>query len=157
MPSSSFPALPHVYQFIFLYFEPNLTFMPVLSAWVFPGTAWFHHQLVPSTAPPPSMIQARETMAIWQLVNCYLLLALLGNLILRAARDHLGAKDQLRAQEKIVKAYIISLAICDLNHISLFSVGATWICLPEELRNPLLWNPMTHGNITATFALFVAR
>jgi len=90
-------------------------------------------------------------MAIWQLANCYLLLGLIGSFVLRAARDAL--KNDLAAQEKVVKAYLLALAIADLSHIAV-----TLIALPEDIAlNPLDWNMMTHGNVTFVVLLFTLR
>lgn len=48
------------------------TISPAILAWVFPGAAWFHHQLIPSSEPVPdiSSLDGRTKMAIWQLGNC---------------------------------------------------------------------------------------
>lgn len=42
---------------------------PSIMAWLFPGTEWFHSELVP-TGTPSGPLDASTTMAIWQLVNC---------------------------------------------------------------------------------------
>ena len=45
--------------------------MPSVMAWIVPGAAWFHHQLIPDGTPVPAVLDdARTTMAIWQLGNC---------------------------------------------------------------------------------------
>ena len=47
------------------------TIMPAVMAWLVPGAAWFHHQLIPDGTPSPNVLtDARTTMAIWQLGNC---------------------------------------------------------------------------------------
>ncbi|KAF9229805.1 hypothetical protein BS17DRAFT_771948 [Gyrodon lividus] len=141
-----FPALPGFYQALFLYFEPLSTISPAFLAWFFPGAEWFHNELVPlSTASEP--LDARTTMAIWQLGNCYMLLGLISSLVFRAIRDTLP--DNPEAQERILGASMTALALADVTHII-----ASWICLPQDLRYSFTsWNSMTHGNIT--FVLFL--
>lgn len=83
-------VLPGAYGALFLWLEPSMLFalllfeefidasvrrtvstiVPAFLAWFFPGAQWFHHQLIPSSAPVPSVLDARSTMAIFQLVNC---------------------------------------------------------------------------------------
>lgn len=46
------------------------TALPALMAWLFPGAAWFHHELIPDGSPVPTALDPRTTMAIWQLGNC---------------------------------------------------------------------------------------
>ncbi|CAK5264976.1 unnamed protein product [Mycena citricolor] len=150
--SASFPALQGFYQLLFLYIEPTSTMIPALMAWIFPGAAWFHHQLIPSPAAVPSTpLAARTQMIVYQLANCYLLLGLISSLVFRAARDALP-RDPV-SQERIVGSLLAALAIADLTHIA-----ATFIGLPAYLRYaPLAWNPMTHGNISFVIVLFSVR
>ena len=44
--------------------------MPAVMAWFQPGAAWFHHELIPDNSVAPAALDARTTMAIWQLGNC---------------------------------------------------------------------------------------
>ncbi|KIJ59823.1 hypothetical protein HYDPIDRAFT_177691 [Hydnomerulius pinastri MD-312] len=145
-----FPALPGLYQALFLYFEPVSTISPAFLAWFFPGAAWFHHELIPiGTSSGP--LDARTTMAIWQLGNCYMLLGLISSFVFRAIRDALPNNPE--AQERILGASMTALALADTN-----SVTASWIGLPDELRYSFgAWNPMTHGNITFTVFLCCMR
>jgi len=149
---SDFPALRGFYQLLFLYLEPMSTMLPALMAWIAPGAAWFHHQLIPSSEPVPNApLDARTHMMVWQLGNCYLLLGLVSSLVFRAARDSLP-HDPV-AQERIVGSLLAALAIADLTHIV-----ATLIGLPPDLRYAFLaWNPMTHGNISFVVVLFSVR
>ncbi|KAJ7771926.1 hypothetical protein DFH07DRAFT_803174 [Mycena maculata] len=149
---TDFQALSGFYQLLFLYFEPMSTMFPALMSWIFPGAAWFHHQLIPSDAPVPAApLDARTLMMVWQLGNCYLLLGLVSSLVFRAARDSLS-HDPI-AQERIVGSLLAALAIADLTHIA-----ATLVGLPADLRYAFFsWNPMTHGNITVVVILFSVR
>ncbi|KAF8530943.1 hypothetical protein JB92DRAFT_3081103 [Gautieria morchelliformis] len=145
---SSFPALPGFYKLLFLHLEPISTVSPAFLAWIFPGAAWFHSELIPSDSPKHGTLDARTTMAIWQLANCYFLLGLISSLVFRAVRDAL--RHDPVAQEKIVRASLTALAIAD--------VRLSLIGLPADIRaNPLSWNPMTHGNVTFTTFLFLVR
>jgi len=151
MSSVPFPALPGFYKFLFLHLEPISTISPSIMAWIFPGSTWFWHQLIPSSAPPPRSLDDRTAMAIWQLGNCYLLLGLISSLVFRAVRDALP-HDPV-AQEKIVGASLTALALADVSHII-----ATLIALPADVRSaPLSWNSMTHGNITFVVVLLAVR
>ncbi|KAF8203161.1 hypothetical protein BJ912DRAFT_943043 [Pholiota molesta] len=152
MPTDSFPALPGLYRLLFLYLEPVSTLIPAVIVWVFPGASWFYHQLIPSPLPFPSQtLDPRTHMAVWQLVNCYLLLALISSFVFRAVRDALP--NNPAAQERILGASFLALGIADLTHIA-----ATFVGLPPDLRySPANWNSMTHGNITSVVVLFVFR
>ncbi|KAF8139792.1 hypothetical protein EV363DRAFT_1444287 [Boletus edulis] len=145
-----FPALPGLYQALFLYFEPLSTISPAFLAWFFPGAAWFHNQLIPTEAPSKAL-DARTTMAIWQLGNCYMLLGLISSFVFRAIRDALPNNPEV--QERILGASFIALALADATHIAL-----SWVGLPEDLRYSFgSWNSMTHGNITFTVFLLSMR
>ncbi|KAF8554553.1 hypothetical protein OG21DRAFT_1412345 [Imleria badia] len=142
-----FPALPGFYQALFLYFEPLSTISPAFLAWFFPGPEWFHAQLIPAGTPSVAL-DARTTMAIWQLGNCYMLLGLISSLVFRAIRDALPNNPE--AQERILGASMTALALADVRA----TIIASWIGLPEDLRYSFgSWNPMTHGNIT--FVIFL--
>ena len=141
-----FLALPGFYKTLFLYIEPASTIAPAFLAWFFPGASWFHHELIPF-APPLAQLDARTTMAIWQLGNCYLLLGMISSFVFRAIRDTLPQEPT--KQERILGASMTALAIADVTHIA-----ASFVGLPAELRyTPWRWNPMTHGNIT--FVVFL--
>ncbi|KAH8120707.1 hypothetical protein DFH11DRAFT_1685926 [Phellopilus nigrolimitatus] len=170
---TAFPALPGFYNILFLHLEPVSTISPAILAWFFPGAAWFYHELIPSAASTPApeagTLEARASMAIWQLTNCYLLLGLISSLVFRAVRDALP-NDPV-AQERIIGASLTALAIADVSISSHFqtstlisppcffnSIIATLIGLPPAIRyNPLTWNSMTHGNISIVVVLFSVR
>ncbi|KAH7884007.1 hypothetical protein F5I97DRAFT_1633805 [Phlebopus sp. FC_14] len=147
----AFPALPGFYQAFFLYFEPASTISPAFLVWFFPGARWFHNELVPLSNVASGSLDARTTMAIWQLGNCYMLLGLISSLVFRAIRDTLP--NDPAAQERILGAGFTALALADVTHIV-----ASWICLPEDLRYSFgSWNSMTHGNITLVVLLLLMR
>jgi len=138
---------------LFLYVEPGLSFMPALMAWVSPGTAWFHHQLIPSstTTPVSASLDPRSLMAVGQLVNVYLLLGLISSLLFRAVRDALP--NDLVAQERIVGAQLMALLIADYTHIIV-----TALYLPKDMLYDIsAWNATTHGNITFVVLLISTR
>jgi hypothetical protein len=89
MDDKSFPALPHFYKLLFLYFEPGelrvcspspasplkrniaSVFLPAILTWGYPGAAWFFHDLgVPPLGAPIAPIDHRTEMVIWQLGSC---------------------------------------------------------------------------------------
>lgn len=147
----NFAALPGFYRLMFLHLEPLSTFIPVMSVWIAPGIKWFYQEQIPSNTPAPLLLDDRTQMIVMQLVNCYLLLGLLSSIVFRAVRDTLP--NNPAAQERIVGASLLALAIADVTHIL-----ATFFGLPENLRyDPLSWNSMTHGNITITGFLFLGR
>ncbi|KAG1809935.1 uncharacterized protein HD556DRAFT_1316715 [Suillus plorans] len=147
----NFAALPGFYRTLFLYIEPVSTVSPAILAWFFPGASWFHHELIPTTTAASGPLDARTTMAIWQLGNCYLLLGLISSLVFRAIRDALPNNPE--AQERILGASFTALALADVTHIA-----ASFIGLPDELKYSYgKWNPMTHGNITFVIFLLSAR
>ncbi|KXN89818.1 hypothetical protein AN958_04822 [Leucoagaricus sp. SymC.cos] len=149
--TDNFPALPGLYRLVFLHLEPMSTFIPVLSVWITPGVDWFYHEQIPSSAPAPPLLDNRTRMIISQLVNCYLLLGLLSSIVFRAVRNTLP--NNPIAQERLIGASLLALAIADVTHIL-----ATFFGLPEHLRySPQNWNGMTHGNITITGLLFLTR
>ncbi|KIJ21353.1 hypothetical protein PAXINDRAFT_5523 [Paxillus involutus ATCC 200175] len=145
-----FPALPGIYQALFLHIEPLVTIASVFLAWFFPGAEWFYNELVPGvdTSGP---LDARTTMAIWQLGNCYMLVGLISSFVFRAVRDTLPNNPE--AQERIIGASLTALALADVTH-----GVASWIGLPQDLRYSFgSWNPMTHGNITLVVFLLGMR
>ncbi|KAG5353847.1 hypothetical protein C0989_001099 [Termitomyces sp. Mn162] len=106
-----FPALPGFYYYFFLYLEPR------------PGAAWFYHELVPSGTPAPEGIPDRTVAAVWQLVNAYMLLALLQSFGFRAIRDTLA--NNPAAQERILGAIMMCLAIADVSAVVIILADAT--------------------------------
>ena len=90
--------------------------------------------LVPATA--------NAKVVAMQLGNTYLLLALLGLFILNTTID-----------SRVVKAYILALAIADIGHV----VPTLWMMGWENAISVGNWNSMAWGNIGATVFLFVTR
>ena len=58
----------------------------------------------------------------------------------------------LSNEQRVVKAYIVCLAIADIGHL-----GATFAELGSEGYNVAAYNGMAWGNIGATIVLFVTR
>ncbi|KAF4572467.1 hypothetical protein AB1N83_006966 [Pleurotus pulmonarius] len=147
-----FPALPGFYKTLFLHIEPFSTVLPAVMIWFSHGASWFHHELIPSFGSEASgPFDPRTKMAVWQLGNCYFLLSLLSSLVFRAVRAAL--KGNPAAQEQVLGASFLAMAIADVTHIV-----ASIICLPGDLRlNPASWNATTHGNITFVIFLCAAR
>ncbi|KAG7090716.1 hypothetical protein E1B28_009809 [Marasmius oreades] len=150
---SDFAALPGFYKLLFLYLEPASTAIPGLMILIYPGSTWFHHQLIPSSTDPlpKGFLDDRTNMAIWQLAGCYFLLGMISSFVFRAVRSAL--KHDSKSQERVVGSLLLPLAIADVIHIS-----SSFIGLPPDLRlNVQEWNGTTHGNITITTFLFIAR
>ncbi|KAH7884008.1 hypothetical protein F5I97DRAFT_1897423 [Phlebopus sp. FC_14] len=149
--SSDFPAIPGFYQALFLYFEPVSAAFPAFAIWFFPGAQWFHNQLVSTENPISGSLDARTTMALCQLGNCYMLLGLSSWLVFRAVRDALP--NDPRAQERIVGAGLTSLALGDVMHIA-----GSWSALPDDIRYSVSsWDWMTHANTTFVIILLSIR
>ncbi|EMD41381.1 hypothetical protein CERSUDRAFT_128116 [Gelatoporia subvermispora B] len=147
---ADFAALPGFYQLLFLHIEPISTILTAVLIWFFPGAAWFHGELIPSIESISPMDE-RSVMAVWQLGNCYFLLGLISTFVFRAVRDALPNNPV--AQERIIGASFLALAIADVTHMLW-----TFIGLPESLRyDPLRWNSMVHGNITFVIVLLSGR
>ncbi|KAG9095562.1 hypothetical protein FS749_010217 [Ceratobasidium sp. UAMH 11750] len=143
-------ALSGFYKLVFLHLEPVSTMVPAVLCFSFPGATWFYNQLIPGSLPE-STLNSQTRMAVWQLANCYMLLSLISSLVFRAIRDALP--HDLAAQEKIVKANLIALAIADFTHVT-----TTFVALPHDIASrPDVWNATTHGNITFTIFLFLTR
>lgn len=146
-----FHALPGFYQVLFLYLEPLSMVLPAIVVYGYPGTSWFHQQLIPSSQAASQVLDERTQMAIWQLANCYFLLSLIEAVVFRAVRDTLPQNPQ--AQERLIGASLAVLAVADVTHIA-----ATIAGLPTDLRFAFThWNATTHGNVTAVVVLLTAR
>jgi len=146
---NDFPALPGFYKLVLLHLEPVSTTIPALSCFVYPGTQWFYNGLIPG--PAPATMDPRAVASVWQLVNCYLLLAMMSAILFRTIRSALS-HDPV-TQERVLGAALTVLAIADLTHIT-----ASVFALPANVRSsPSTWNATTHGNITATLFLFLTR
>ncbi|KJA29380.1 hypothetical protein HYPSUDRAFT_32802 [Hypholoma sublateritium FD-334 SS-4] len=147
---TQFDTLPGYYKFIFLYFEPISEVGPLIGSLMY-GPSWFYNELTPSSEPPPTDLDPRAAIAIWQLSICYLLLFLIQSFGYRAVRDTL--KNNLAGQERIMGVFLGSLAMADIVHLTL-----TFINLPQESKySPSEWNTTTHGNLTVVFLLHVSR
>jgi len=148
--AKDFPALTGFYKLLFLYIEPTSTILPAPLTWFFPGAGWFHSELIPGAAGA-SVLDDRTKMAIFQLANCYFLLGLISSIVFRAVRDALP-HDPV-AQERIVGASLLALAIADVTHIA-----ATLAVLPTSITwDPSSWNGTTIGNYPFVVFLVSAR
>ncbi|KAH7345187.1 hypothetical protein B0J17DRAFT_712795 [Rhizoctonia solani] len=145
-------ALGGFYKFVFLHLEPVFTITPAIITFLFPGSTWFYNQLIPGLQPvSDSDVDTRARMAILQLANCYMLLSLISSFVFRAVRDSLP--HNLIAQENIIEAALIALAIADVTHVL-----GTFVALPSHVAySPGTWNATTQGNITFTLFLFLTR
>ncbi|KAG8826583.1 hypothetical protein FRC18_010052 [Serendipita sp. 400] len=154
MQNESFPALTGFYRLLFFYIEPISTTVPVFMIWFFPGATWFYNELVPEIKSV-SNLHLPAKMAIWQLANCYFLLGLIGSLVFRAARDSL--RNDLVAQERIVGALLMALAIADVADTCI-SVAVSALATPYEIiMKPSSWNGAFIGNVPFTLFLFCCR
>ncbi|KAF9556912.1 hypothetical protein CPC08DRAFT_669251 [Agrocybe pediades] len=153
MTFKSFPALPGIYHFLFLYWEPASTIIPYIMIWVYPGSPWFHHQLVPTetAVDAAARLDARTDMAMKQLANCYIVFGVLLFLVFRTVRDTLSNNPVV--QERIVGSAFVALALADTLHMV-----TTWSGLPDSLKyTPREWNLVTHCGISFIVANILIR
>ncbi|MCJ1404204.1 hypothetical protein MMC11_007429 [Xylographa trunciseda] len=136
--ASTLPPFPRL---VFAILEP----MSLVAGWMaaYFDTANFIADQIPSPSPlnvVPSSPGAQ--VVAMQLGNTYMLLALLGLFILNTTTD-----------VRVVKAYIVALAIADIGHV----VPTMWMLGWKQSVDVQSWNKMAWGNIGATFFLFVTR
>ncbi|KAF8060949.1 hypothetical protein FPV67DRAFT_1783922 [Lyophyllum atratum] len=150
----AFSALPGFYYYFFLYLEPLSTFAPAITCFLYPGTAWFYHGLIPTGIPAPATtvgMEARAIAAVWQLTNSYMLVGLLEYFGFRAVRDSLPNNPE--AQERILGASIMALACADMMHVVL-----TVLAAPADIRFDFAnWNAMYHGITTGVAPMLIIR
>ncbi len=110
-----------------------ITILPAILIWFTPGAAWFHNELIPDPHGSFASVDTRTRMAIWQLGNCtfrslcfsthpdiwvqYDRLSATWDalvLVFRATRDALPGNPA--AQERIVGASLLAMAIADVSH-----------------------------------------
>ncbi|MCJ1435708.1 hypothetical protein MMC27_005083 [Xylographa pallens] len=136
--ASTLPPFPRL---VFAVLEP----ISLIAGWIaaYFDTVGFIADQIPSSpllnALPSS--PSAQVVAL-QLGNTYMLLALLGLFILNTTTD-----------VRVVKVYIIALAIADIGHV----VPTMWMLGWERSIAVQSWNKMAWGNIGATVFLFVTR
>jgi hypothetical protein len=91
--------------------------------------------------PAPAEHAASKTVTI-QLGNLYLLLGMVGVSVLYTSTE-----------PKVIRNYIICLAIADIGHLYVTYLGMGW----ERYMDVGNWNDVAIGNIGVTAALFVLR
>lgn len=126
--TARFPALPGLWEFIFVYYEPFATFSPVFFYLVWPGRFALYD--MPALEPPftpTDRLDLRAEHALFQMCNCHLLVVLFVSFVFHAARKEL--KDNARAQERIVGEVLKALAIVDITHM----LGIIYFTLPREV------------------------
>ncbi|MCJ1393875.1 hypothetical protein MMC18_006751 [Xylographa bjoerkii] len=133
--------LPPFPRLVFAVLEP----ISLVAGWIaaYFDTANFIADQIPSSSPLKVLPFSPSAQVIaMQLGNTYLLLALLGLFILNTTTD-----------ARVVKAYIVALAIADIGHV----VPTMWMLGWERSVAVQSWNKMAWGNIGATVFLFVTR
>ncbi|CEJ57166.1 hypothetical protein PMG11_05871 [Penicillium brasilianum] len=92
-------------------------------------------------ADPPSAHPSSLSLA-YQLGNLYSLLFLIGVAVLHTSTE-----------PKVVRNYLIALAIADVGHVYATYLGMGWTAFSDVGA----WNALTWGNIGATAFLFINR
>ena len=116
-----------------------------IAGWItaYFDTIGFIANQIPSSSLPKALPSSPGAQVVaMQLGNTYMLLALLGLFILNTTTD-----------VRVVKVYIIALAIADIGHV----VPTMWMLGWERSIAVQNWNKMAWGNIGATAFLFVTR
>ncbi|TQB72122.1 hypothetical protein MPDQ_007022 [Monascus purpureus] len=134
--STLFPRWPHI---LFGIFEP----ISLLLGWAAPlvDLDSFIAGQTPKVAAPTSLHPSSVALA-YQLGNVYLLLLLVGVGVCYTT-----------SEPKVLRNYLIALAIADVGHIYATYVAMRW----EAFVDVSSWNVLTWGNIGASGFLFVNR
>ncbi|MCJ1234310.1 hypothetical protein MMC14_002269 [Varicellaria rhodocarpa] len=135
--ASSLPPFP---RFVFTILEPISEIAGFLTA-LFRTPYFISAQYQHTSSSPLSSSPNAQLLAL-QLGNAYLLLALVGIAILQTTRD-----------EKVVRAYLVALAVADVGHVA----PTMWVMGWERVVDVQGWNAMAWGNIGATIFLFGTR
>jgi len=133
--STILPAWPN---FVFAILEP----LSLIGGWLAPfyDLQKFVAGQVPASPTPP--IAPSVSVLALQLGNVYLLLMMLGVAVCYTS-----------SEPKVVRNYLIALAIADLGHIYSTYVGLGW----DNFIDVQNWNNLAWGNIGASAFLFVNR
>lgn len=142
--ASQLPPFP---CFVFTKFEPLSLLSGFLPAILFPD--WFTHQQLLSHPPSSSSSSAGQVTyplasrtTTRQLGNMYFLAFLVGVGVLHSS-----------SEIRVVKNYLIALAVADLGHIMITAEALG----REEMVDVKGWNAMTWGNLGVTMFLFLTR
>ncbi|KAK2781787.1 hypothetical protein FQN53_000315 [Emmonsiellopsis sp. PD_33] len=93
-------------------------------------------------SPTPAILPPSTQAIAFQLGNLYLLLLLAGIGILYST-----------SEPKVIRNYLIALAVADLGHIYATYLGLGF----DDLINVRQWNDMAWGNVGASGILFLHR
>ncbi|PGH28852.1 hypothetical protein GX50_08400 [[Emmonsia] crescens] len=130
------PLWPHI---VFAVLEP-ISLIAGFCVAIF-NTDKFVAGQTPNTLTPAGLPLSTQAIS-YQLGNLYLLLMMAGVAVLYST-----------SEPKVVRNYMIALAIADLGHLY-----ATYWCIGfHDLINVKQWNDLTWGNVGATGILFVNR
>lgn len=143
-------ALPTVYYVLFGVYEPMLSLVSMVGAFIDPKTAHDSQASWPKGAPPADPLPLATLLTILQLANVCGILGFVNIFVLSAARKHLSAYPVL--QEKVVGSLLTALLIGDISHI-----GVTFWGLGEQRWSPLEWGQMTWCVIGSGLSLLIPR
>ncbi|MCJ1301156.1 hypothetical protein MMC08_003955 [Hypocenomyce scalaris] len=132
--------LPPFPRFVFTIFEPVSLVAGFLAPFL--NLPHFVHSQVPATASALTPISPSTRVIALQLGNVYGLLALVGLAVLYTTTE-----------PKVVRNYVIALAIADIGHLIVTGQALGW----EGVVNVPGWNDMAWGNVGVTAGLFVTR
>lgn len=136
-PSSTF-LLPRLYTFFFLTLEPLSTLSGALLAHLSPST---YLSLTDPSSPAPA-IPLATSIALHQLANLYLLLALSESLVLRATADL-----------RVWRAFLFCLLVADIGHLWTVRHAVGWAGYVRFWD----WNAMDWGNIGFVYVAAALR
>jgi len=148
--SHSRSALPPVYYAIFGIFEPTVTLIGFIGA--FMDLTKTHNMQAPwpSHISPPQQLPLATRVTVVQLAHVCGLLGLINFFLLRAARQYLSGQPVL--QEKVVAGLLTPLVIGDVLHIS-FTLWA----LGDVRWNVSEWTVVIWLTVLIGLALFIPR
>jgi len=143
-------ALPPVYYAIFGIFEPTVTLIGFIGA--FMDLTKTHNMQAPwpSHISPPQQLPLATRVTVVQLAHVCGLLGLINFFLLRAARQYLSGQPVL--QEKVVAGLLTPLVIGDVLHIS-FTLWA----LGDVRWNVSEWTVVIWLTVLIGLALFIPR
>ncbi|KAI0268383.1 hypothetical protein BC834DRAFT_952736 [Gloeopeniophorella convolvens] len=149
MPSQR-SAIPPVYYAIFCIYEPMLTTMGLVGAFIDPKKTHNSQAPWPPSSPPPDHLPLATTVTILQLAHVCGLLGLVNIFVLGTARRYLSGQPTL--QEKVVGALLTPLLIGDIFHL----VVTLW-ALGDVRWKFLEWSPMLWTTVILGLTLLIPR